>query len=385
MNYFYGLVILTLTLTSFRLGAVALFDILMIIFILISFIVNPNLFFKVIYNIKFFFIIIFLYFLSYLLSLTQTFEADSHFSRTFPFIGVIILTWWFAYYSSYVFKGNFNFLLNFLLLSLTLGSCSVINEGLFFKEVIGDIDVSRQIGWMEHPIEAGYVASYGVVISIWLLLKTDIKYYIMPLILNLYSIKFSASMTALFGLIIAASLILVFSKRGLRVVLPIPFFLIYILNSTEFKESFLYSRIINLFNDGASYDTLDSRLSQNDLVLSLIDTKTIFLGKGYSYIEVLRAGGLDIHNGLLASIYHFGIFGFLAQILSIFIIALPIFFKGVDKEYKILLIAILIVFMAAYLTGPSMSRRTLWFPCVIISSVLVYFFKIQKKMKDNVS
>lgn len=335
MKFLYGVIVLTLTMTSFRLGDIALFDLLMVLFLFLFLFLYKKDSLNLIMDLKFLLILFFLYCVAFTLSYTQAGDPNTHFSRGIPFILVIVLTWMFGFSSVYTFKNKLNYLMNFILLGLTLGSISVIVEGIFFKEVLGDIDVSRQVGWMEHPIEAGYIASYGVSLSIWMLYKSKSKIYILPLFLNLFSLKFSASMTAIFALLIASFLLLFIWKKSFKALLFLPIFSFIVIFYTDIKESFIYDRIVNVFSQGSNYETVDSRLSQNNLILDLIDESTIFFGNGYSVIETVKAGGLEVHNGLLASLYHFGFLGFFAQLIS-----LSIIFLSFLKKLMMLIISI---------------------------------------------
>ena len=140
----------------------------------------------------------------------------------------------------------------------------------------------------------------------------------------------------------------------------------------------LGKRIEKIMVSGMEYETIKTRESQWSEAINRMDFFTIALGRGYSRHDL--PNNLDIHNGIIASIYHFGLIGLLSQLMFFCFFSLGL--RGeITRKDKGLYLAIFFVFFIAYMTGPPFSRRTLWMPIMIISSYLNASCKNNKKRK----
>jgi hypothetical protein len=133
-------------------------------------------------------------------------------------------------------------------------------------------------------------------------------------------------------------------------------------------ESGPLAQRLNLFNkQGSNYTTLILREKQWSKSISLMDNSTIFLGNGYALRDLPYK--VDIHNGLIASLFHFGAIGMLSQIFFIlyFLIRIKCLHPPILKG---IMIGCVIIFMIVIMTGPTLSRRSIWMPVLLVAAYL---------------
>jgi hypothetical protein len=230
-------------------------------------------------------------------------------------------------------------------------------------------DTTRMTGLAEHPLEAGEIAAFGIVMSLGMVFYTGKKFrYILLLAVNLVSMKYSASLTSFlsFGVAVAAFCLYVKAYRLLTVGA--------IVGTLGFAVAFsagalggLTDRLAILEKSQGNYSTLQDREMQWHQTIGEIDARTIFFGNGYS-LEDLPLG-LEIHDGLLAALFHFGVLGLVSQLFLIAFFSTKL--RSVaDRNLKGVLLACLVVFLASYLTGPGLSRRSAWVPMMMLGAFL---------------
>ena len=235
----------------------------------------------------------------------------------------------------------------------------------------GPIEIwTRFTGLAEHPIEAGYISAYSSVCALALIRNgRTAAFYSALIAVNLFSMKYSGSFTAMLGIIggLAIATVMLRSPRialgGLGAIcVAIPLLLIF-----SGDNSFLAHRIEMLLEQGTQYQTLEGRISQWEFTLKEIfhDENIALFGKGYSKADL--PGG-EIHNGLLASLYHFGFVGLISQLVTILYFVLAAF-RTPDRRIKATLFGCIVIFMAGYMTGPAFFRRSLWVPVLAIASL----------------
>ena len=108
----------------------------------------------------------------------------------------------------------------FLCISATISSFVCILQGHFgillslSSESFSDINsMSRFTGLSEHPIEAGYVATFGALICLYFVMQKKRKLLsILLCFINIYSLRYSGSLTAFVALIGAISVFCVCLK-----------------------------------------------------------------------------------------------------------------------------------------------------------------------------
>ncbi len=278
-----------------------------------------------------------------------------------------------------------------LALSATVSSFFCVLQGQFglflsltFRSMLDINEMSRFTGLAEHPIEAGYVAVFGILSLISLIMRSEKKGLLfLCLVINLYSLRYSASLTALGALILSIAILLLYLKLY-KIVIAFGFlgFVALSVLLIAAPSSPLSKRILTLHDSGTEYSTLKTREEQLKEAVKRIDLVTFVLGKGYSRQELPRG---NIHNGIIASIYHFGLLGLFSQLLF-FVFFIRGLAQDGEKEDKALLLAFLLVFTAAYMTGPPFSRRTLWMPVILLSSLLntAEYKDKKEKRKGNI-
>lgn len=264
------------------------------------------------------------------------------------------------------------------LLALSIGgalsSFVVILQGRFgvMRSIIPTDNIeewTRMTGLAEHPIEMGYTTAYSIVATICLIsADKSLRWVLFPvLIINFISLIYSASFTsyASIGISIALLFFLLPLKKGMSFV----GLLLCVLAAFYFsanQDSFLVERIYSLIQSGGQYDTLASRTGQ--LSKALADVEDNFLRSivGLGYDSKALPDGLEIHNGLIASYYHFGLLGFLGTML---LLAVPVMGIATSRSYtlRVCLLCMLVVFMAGFLSGPGFFRRSAWVPLLMVA------------------
>jgi len=229
--------------------------------------------------------------------------------------------------------------------------------------------LARMNGLTEWPIEAGRVSAYSAVISVGLAINRRPQWllYVLLAVIDLYSMQYSASLTAVFGLIAGMTALLLFSKSyvGLFALGIAAFGLLAVALPSGLLGP-LTSRLEGMARDQENYATLRIREIQWDQTVQLIDARTILLGNGYSVADL--PGG-DIHNAVLASVFHFGLVGLISQLLLIWF-AVGRLLGDAPRSSKAILLGCICIFCADYLTGPAFARRALWIPLFLIAAYL---------------
>ncbi|MCK1521652.1 MULTISPECIES: hypothetical protein [unclassified Bradyrhizobium] len=267
-------------------------------------------------------------------------------------------------------------------LSAAISSAFVILQGQFrlftsispvFSE--GVQDWLRSTGLAEHPIEAGAIAGIGMVLALHLLLnrappnRKVLTTFILVLfmVVDGYSMVYSASLTAVGSVVAALAAQLLLARRYVFLLVAgsaIPAALIpYLLVSSNL----LGDRILQLLLMGDQYTTVRYRQDQLSETLAQIDFGSFMLGHGYSFEDLPQ--GIEIHNALLASLFHFGVLGLISQLL-ICLFLLRKLASPYSPALRGALLGLLIVFFAEYLTGPVFARRSNWISAVILASFM---------------
>lgn len=276
-------------------------------------------------------------------------------------------------------------LLFLLCLSASVNSIVCILQGHFglFISLIPNAHTgveawTRMTGFADHPIEAGYISVFGSMISLGLGLHTKKWIRFLPLfILNAYSLTLSASLTAFFAFILGGGLLLFYSKKYKLLIVCL--MLGVVLGGVAFSSGMLgrlNSRLEVLFNGDGGYQTLEAREMQWNKAFEKIDTKTFFIGHGFAFSDLLL--GAEIHNGIIAALYYFGVLGLIGQIILL-IFLFPRFDVDMARPLKGIFLACFLTFMCAHMTGPSLSRRTLWFPVIVLAG----YIQNDKKVKGQ--
>jgi hypothetical protein len=245
-----------------------------------------------------------------------------------------------------------------------------ILTGLIPKDLLpkGVMAWSRMTGLAEGPIEAGEVADFGTIIAIGLAIYTRRWILLLPLIaINLYSFTESASLTALLALIVAFGALCAYAKTYKLMIYGIAVSIAVAVLASALDARRLTGRIDSLLRSENNYVTIQSRELQWKKSIELIEPRTLLIGNGYATADLPYH--LDIHNGMIASIFHFGILGLIGQCLLIafFLTRLG---HTAPLALKSTLLGCLVIFALAYMTGPALSRRSLWVAPMILSAYL---------------
>jgi hypothetical protein len=226
-------------------------------------------------------------------------------------------------------------------------------------------------GLAEHPIEAGVVSSYGFIIGLGLALHTRKWRAALPMIaINAYSMRYSASLTAVFGFALASLTLCLYTKSfkvlfsgfaiGALTVAAV-------LTLSTGTSGLLQQRLMGLYENQGNYETVQLRAMQLNKAIDMIDVRTLAVGNGYSEGDLPLH--MDIHNGLVASVFHFGLLGLISQCLLIgfFVAKLA---NDAPRPLKGILIGCIIVFSLTYISGPPQARPTLWVPVILLGGYL---------------
>lgn len=369
MQVIYILTLLALIGPSWRIGIVAVFDVMALLFVMLMPFIAPTVWRRSLWRVRHLLLGVALLFFGVATSFFQTDDQSEHIFRSTNLIVSVATMWLFSAYA-----GELPLMKSLLILLavLTVGSASVILDGALYGPIQVD-DISRQVGWMEHSGEAGYVAAYGVILGAWLWMGTRSKVVIVAILINLMSIRYSASMTS----VASVGVGLIAISFMYRKIIPTIGILSGIVGAIIFipgiSDSLLIRRVVDAFFAGSEYDTVDSRLTQiYDTVGLIFDNfVTLFTGRGISQAEIFGVGGLEIHNTLLASIYHFGLFGAASYVVMFVYLLRPMFIKGLNRSDRALSLGMWVVFAAAIISSPGLSRRTLWVPIILITVSLL--------------
>jgi hypothetical protein len=123
-------------------------------------------------------------------------------------------------------------------------------------------------------------------------------------------------------------------------------------------------------DDQGDYESVRSRETQWEHTLAAISAHTVFAGNGYSTIDL--PDGKEVHDTLLAALFHFGILGLASQCFLVWFFAGKLL-TDVPRELRGMLLGCVLVFGAAYLTGPTLSRRSVWIPMFLFGAYLMKY------------
>ncbi|PNG24192.1 hypothetical protein CR492_20070 [Methylocella silvestris] len=310
---------------------------------------------------------------SFVISGLQAKDLSEHLAKS----AVLMIAYWNMFIFIYVLatSGLFSkeIIYSIFCLSGTMSSIVCILQGQFgkytylFKTEALDL-WDRFPGLAEHPVEAGILGAYTGFLA---LVKTiDAKtlsakcFWMVALVITLYSMKFSGSFTGMFTFAGAVGVMLVVRRAwvALAVVAGLLMLLAPIVSNPDFLgDSFMRERINALLSGGTNYETVQTRSSQ---VSGAIDKMinhplTLLFGFGYSYADLVSLQGLDIHNGIVSAYFHFGLLGLATNIAIIVYLFRTLSFEDNRKDQSLVL-GILLIFIGGYLTGPAFFRRAVW-------------------------
>jgi hypothetical protein len=247
-----------------------------------------------------------------------------------------------------------------------------ILTGLIPRDSAGGIHLwTRMTGLAEHPIEAGVVSSYGFIVGLGLMIHNRNWRVLLPMVaINAYSMRYSASLTAVFGFALA-SLTLCLYTRSFKVLFSgvcvgaLTVVAVFALSTDN--SGLLQRRIAGLYESQGNYETVQIRAMQLHKAIDMIDVGTLAVGNGYSEADL--PFDMEIHNGLVASVFHFGLMGLISQCLLIgfFVSKLR---ADAPRPLKGILMGCIIVFALAYMSGPAQARPTLWLPVMLLGGFL---------------
>jgi hypothetical protein len=314
-----------------------------------------------------------------IISSQSSFDASEHLLKVSKLVGAFLLIIGFAYVLAN--RKVLRLVEVLYLLCLSAAVCSLVAilqgqvgilTGLIPRTGGGDIESwTRMTGLAEHPIETGVISAYGIVIGLALGLYTR-RWLLLSLLtaIDVYSMRFSASLTAVFAFVIAWVFICVYTKAykvlfsGLAIVTLI---MIGVLEFASGTADLLGRRLITLYEVQGSYATVQSREMQLHKTIDLIGPSTLAVGNGYSSADLPYK--MEVHNGLLASVFHFGLLGLISQCLLVgfFVTRLR---ADAPRPLKGVLFGCIIVFGLAYLSGPPQARPSLWLPLMLLGAYM---------------
>jgi hypothetical protein len=229
----------------------------------------------------------------------------------------------------------------------------------------------RMTGLAEHPIEAGVVSAYGFLISLGLaIIKRKWRLLLLLIAIDAYSMRFSASLTAVFAFVFSGILLCVFTRKYKLLVTGAALgagAITALLLFSSGAADLLVMRLSVLYSSQGNYQTVQIREMQLHKALSMIDASTLVVGNGYSSADLPYK--MEIHNGLVASVFHFGLLGLISQILMVAFFASRLGGPAPPAMKGILLGAI-IIFASAYMTGPAQARPSLWAPLLLLGAFM---------------
>jgi O-antigen ligase len=228
---------------------------------------------------------------------------------------------------------------------------------------------SRMAGLTQHPLEAGSVAAFAAIIALGMAIYE--KRRRLPLLLsfavNLLSLQYSASLTAVFALLAAIVAVALFYRAYLSLVLLASCAILLggSLAITNSLPAQLATRLQTVMSVGGNYTTVQLRERQWRETLEQIDGSTIFLGNGYSSADL--PDGKEIHNGFLASLFHFGILGLASQVVIIGYFMTRLL-TDASRSLRAIVFGCMVVFILEYDSAPALARRTVWVPMFLIGA-----------------
>jgi len=314
-----------------------------------------------------------------IISSQSSFDAIEHVLKVSKLVGAFGLMLGLAYILSN--RKIFSLIEVLYLLCISAAVCSFVailqgQFGLLTGIVPTDAGKSleswtRMTGLAEHPIEAGVVSAYGFVIGLGLgIIKRRWRLLFLLIALDAYAMRYSASLTAVFAFLFASVIVCIFTRKYKILVSGAALGALAItavLVSASSAGGLLANRLVTLYASQGNYRTVQTREMQLGKVLDMIDASTLAVGNGYSTADLPYK--MEIHNGFLASVFHFGFLGLISQCLLI------AFFVGklrntAPRAVKGILLGCIVVFAFAYLSGPPQARPSLWAPLLFLGAFL---------------
>jgi O-antigen ligase len=280
----------------------------------------------------------------------------------------------------------------FYLLALSGAACSAVAilqgqfgvlSGLIPQPDPGS-DITRMTGLAEHPIECGIVAAYSAAIAAGIGIVRR-KWLVAAVIVatDVYSMKFSASITSILAFMVGTGFLCVYAKayRILFTGTAVGIIALIVGSSLSNNSSFLAERLADLYRSGGNFATVQSREMQLRKALDMIDVKALFVGNGYSTADLPYK--MEIHNGIIAAVFHFGLLGLVSQcfLISFFLSRM---WQNSPRAYRAIHLACITVFALSYLSGPPQARPSLWAPVIILGSILTVKRGANDAMRANV-
>jgi hypothetical protein len=354
-----SLACLSFALSGLRVGGIQVFDLLAAVTILLVACARPKAMAAVVARSADLAAYTALMLLAVLASALSTPDLAGHLDRSLRIVVQTVLVWTFVRVATEAIG-----LSPARLLGLALVSCLVCCVGVIVEGVLAaDAALVRSTGLAEHPIEAGYIAAFGVLIGVDAALRRRLTPFLLAAALACgYSLRYSVSLSALGGLGAGLLVLLLLHRRYLSLAataLCIVLWLSYEANT----NSLLFGRLHAAIAAGGDYVTVASRLAQNGLALSLLADGSFLFGRGYALSALPY--GQEVHNTLLAAVFHFGLPGLFATLILWRKLVVAALQRG-GAGYHPLMVALLVLFLAISLTGPALARRSLWFPLVVV-------------------
>jgi len=259
--------------------------------------------------------------------------------------------------------------------SATCSSLMAILQGRFhmFMGIIPYItrmeSSTRMTGLCEHPIETGITAAFGAVIGFGLAMHTRKWLVYLPLVaLNALSMIYSASLTAVLAMLMGGFAYCIYTKAYRALVVTSMIGVVLVGGALSYTGlGLLTSRLEALVHSKGNYATLQARELQWSQALELVEPATLAVGNGYSSADLPQ--GKEIHNGLVASLFHFGLLGLASQLFMFAFFGVRMSFDQ-PRDIKAILLACIVIFTLSYMTGPALSRRSLWVPLIVLGAYL---------------
>lgn len=301
-------------------------------------------------------------------SLLITENQAEHFRKSLILIGTFSIMWLFWFQAAYLLNQIHHDISRLLLCACSLLSVSVIFHGVNGPTGAENVLNYRAVGWAEHPIEAGYICAYGTVLSVYFINKKINFVSLALLTINLLGLRYAASLTAILGTFAGIIIFLIITRNKRLFGLIILSATLGVFFATDLKSLYVIDKLFNVLNNGTDYNTVSSRVVQIKVALEHVDGRSLFIGHGYSNSEKIM--DMDIHNGFIANLHHFGILAVLAN-MSVFLFLVRNLIKTSSNTYQTALFAALIVvFLSVYISGPTLSRRSLWSPLIAMSAMI---------------
>jgi hypothetical protein len=313
-----------------------------------------------------------------IISSQSSFDAIEHILKVGKLLAAFILTIGLAYVLAN--RKIFNVVEVLYLLCLSAAACSLVAilqgqlgilTGLIPKTGDAVESWTRMTGLAEHPIETGIVAAYGIAIGLGLGIHIR-KWWMLFLLIAIdaYSMRFSASLTAVFAFLIASVVLCVYAKAYKVIFLGAAagaLVVAAVVAVSPGTAGLLGGRLTSLYENTGNYATVQSRAIQLQKAIDLIAPSTLAVGNGYSTADLPYKK--EIHNGLLASVFHFGLLGLISQcfLIAFFVAKLG---RDAPRPLKSILLGCTIVFFLSYISGPPQARPSLWAPVMFLGAYL---------------